>query len=245
MNARIVWITGAVLVACGVPPNAPPGDAGSTDAGSIDAGSIDAGSTDAGSDMAFDDFERTTIGPDWTSIFTPATPQVKIIGSSDLGMGAGPQGFFLMNWTKRAFLPDQFCEATIPTDVAPGWAHQVYVRWRASDNARYGFHYNSDPRQPTFNSWAFKYDGVPSAQTRVIASAVATVTPQPGDTLRVEVVGFVLRGYLNGTLVLEATDTDPSRISSGVTGLAARLSTGNTAITADAKVWESWRGGSL
>ena len=47
----------------------------------------------------------------------------------------------------------------------------------------------------------------------MFATAPATETPQPGDTLRVEVEGYTLRGYLNGVLVLEAEDTDPTKIA--------------------------------
>lgn len=220
-------------------------DASQLDASPLDASPLDA-STDAPRDMATDDFERATLGPDWTVIFPPApNDQVRIIGGSDLGMGPGPQGFFLVNYTARAFTADQFGEATIPLDVNPQWIHQVYVRSRASDRARYGFGYNGDPGQPTFGDWYFKYDGVPSAQTRVFATAPAPMAPRPGDRIRVEIVGYTLRGYWNGTLVLEATDTDASKIAGGVPGLAARWATGNTATTVDVKVWESWSGGSL
>ena len=45
--------------------------------------------------------------------------------------------------------------------------------------------------------------------------------------------------------MLEATDTDPSKIGAGVTGLAARWATGNNQTPFDVKVWESWSGGSL
>jgi hypothetical protein len=200
----------------------------------------------AACDVAFDGFERPSLGSDWTVVF-PGAPndQVRILDSSDLGMGPGAQGFFLVNWTRRAFSADQFCEATLPTDATPGWIYMVHVRWRATDGARYGFAYNGDPGQSTYGSWIFKYDGVPTVQTRVFASTPATVTPQPGDTLRVEIVGYTLRGYLNGTLVLEATDTDASKISSGVPGLAARWATGNTSTNINIKVWESWSGGSM
>jgi hypothetical protein len=172
---------------------------------------------------------------------------VQIIDSSDLGMGPGPQGFFLVNWVGSTFAADQFCEAAIPLDVNTNWLHQVYVRWRQSDGARYGFHYNGDSGQPGFGSWEFKYDGVPSAQTRIIGSvpAVAVPPPGPGDTLRIEVEGYKLRGYKNGTLVLTAVDADPSKIAGGRTGLAARWATGNISTSAQAKVWESWAGGSL
>jgi len=238
-----VFVVGG-LVACGDTPG------GSTDASSSgpDGATVDGAiATDASGDMASDDFERPGLGTDWVVVYPPTPPntQVQILDSSDLGMGPGPEGFFLVNWTRRAFAADQFCEATIPIDVTPGWAHMVYVRWRASDRARYGFAYDNDPSQPNFGDWIFKYDGVPGPETRIIASAAATATPQPGDTLRIEVVGYTLRGYLNGALVLEATDTDATKIADGVPGLAARWAVGNQSTTTAAKVWESWAGGSL
>ena len=198
------------------------------------------------SDWTTDDFERSSLGPKWLVIYPGATnTQVRIVGDSDVGMGPGPEGFFLINRISPVFGVDQFCEATIPTDVTDGWAHQVYVRWRPSDAARYGFGYDNDPSQPQFKSWYFKYDGVPGPQTRYFATAPATVTPQPGDTLRVEIRGYTLRGYLNNTLVLQATDTDVTKIATGVPGLAARWANGNTATPSTVKVWESWAGGSL
>lgn len=202
---------------------------------------------DAGrSDRTTDDFERATLGGNWTIVYPPApNDQVRIIGASDLGMGPGTQGFFLVNRTAPVFAADQFCEGTIPTDVTAGWAHQVYVRWRASDRARYGFGYNNDPNQASFGDWYFKYDGVPTAQTRYFATTPATVTPQPGDTIRLEIRGYTLRGYLNGTMVLEATDTDATKIADGPPGLAARWANGNTSTAIDVRVWESWAAGSL
>lgn len=202
----------------------------------------------ASSDAVTDDFERSALGPSWAIRFpNPDTAgQVQIIDSSDLGMGPGPQGFFLVNWTGTAFAADQYCEATIPADVTADWAHQVYVRWRASDRARYGFGYNNDPGQPDFGNWYFKYDGVPGAQTRVFATQLAGEDiPGPGDVLRVEIRGYELRGYLNGSVVLTATDDDASKIAAGEPGLAARWATGNQPTAEAAKVWESWAGGSL
>lgn len=217
---------------------------GTTDAAATIDGASSADAS-AGS-TASDDFERSALGSNWTVRFPSpdSAGQVQIISDSDLGMGVGPQGFFLINWTADTFPNDQFCQATIPSDATPGWAYMVYVRWRSTDGARYGFAYNSDPGQPSFGNWIFKYDGVPSSETRVFAMTPATA-PQPGDTIRVEVEGFTLRGYHNGTLVLEATDTDSTRIAAGETGLAARWSNGNMSTDAPAKVWESWSGGEL
>jgi len=226
---------------------------GSTTTGTATTGGTTTGGTTTGAGTtgggleAFDDFERSELGPAWRVVFPPPPndTQVQILDDSDLGMGPGPQGFFLVNWVGSSFAPDQFCEATIPLDAGPDWIYQVYVRWREDDAARYGFHYNGDPGQDTFGQWVFKYDGVPSPETRIIASTPATTIPGPGDTLRVEVEGFTLRGYLNGELVLEAEDTDPSRIAAGEVGLAARWATGNMGTPAPVKVYEAWAGGEL
>jgi len=81
---------------------------------------------------------------------------------------------------------------------------------------------------------------------RVVRQAVAGgVGGSPGDTLCVEVVGYTLRGYLNGALVLEGTDTDAQEIADGVPGLAARWANGNTSTSVNVKVWESWADGSI
>ena len=232
----------AILAACGNSSGSQDVDAQADVALPI----IDASPDAAPTDRTADDFERPTLGPNWTVVYPPPpNDQVRVVANSDVGMGPGPQGFFLINRTSPVFSADQFSEATIPTDVTAGWAHQVYVRWRASDRARYGFGYDSDPNQAQFGLWYFKYDGLPTAQTRYFATSPATITPQPGDTLRVEVRGYTLRGYLNGTKVLEGTDLDASKIADGVPGLAARWANGNTQTTTTVKVWESWAGGSL
>jgi hypothetical protein len=219
---------------------------GGTSTGGAAGAGATGGAAGAPSDTACDDFERPSLGSDWTVIYPPApNSQVQIIDSSDLGMGPGPQGFFIVNWTKQTFSADQFCEATIPADATAGWAHGVSVRWRASDSARYMLAYDNDPNQPLYGNWILKYDGVPGPQTRIIANIASTAEPQPGDTLRIEVQGYTLRGYLNGTKVLEGADTDASKIADGPPGLAARWANGNTSTAANAKVWESWCGGSL
>lgn len=225
------------------------GGAGGTGTGGAGTGGAGTGGAGGAGDSVTDDFERATLGGDWAIIFPPPPndTQVQIFDNSDLGMGPGPQGFFLVNWRGTTLDADQFSEATIPLDVNVDWIHQVYVRWRSSDGARYGFGYAGDPGQGVFGNWIFKYDGVPGPQTRVFAQTPADVVTPPvaGDTLRVEVVGYELRGYKNGMLVLTATDTDPSKIADGEPGLAARWATGNQQTNADSKVWESWTGGSL
>lgn len=208
----------------------------------------DGSETGSPTEAVFDDFERAELGPSWR-IWFPQPPddvQVAIVDNSDLGLLPGPQGFFVVTWMATTFAADQFSEATIPEDVTDGWIHQVVVRWRGADGARYGFGYGSDPGQvDQYQTWYFKYDGVPGPETRWIATTPAAQEPAPGDTLRLEVEGFTLRGYFNDALVLEATDTDPSKIADGEPGMAARWATGNQGTEQPAKVWESWSGGDL
>jgi hypothetical protein len=195
-----------------------------------------------------DDFERAALGSNWTIVYPASGTQVQIIGNSDLGMAPGPEGFFLANWTGSTFAADQWSEAVIPADAAAGWAYQPYVRWRASDRARYGFGLDNDPGQTQYyNKWYLKYDGVAGSETRMfgLADNMTGRQPGPGDTLRVEIRGYTLYGYWNGQLMTTAADTAANRIANGVPGLAARVANGNQAITQPAKVWESWAGGSL
>ncbi len=227
------------------------GGAGGTAGTGATAGAGGRGGTSgsAGSKAsAADDFERSSLGPNWTIVYPNSGNQVQIIGNSDLGMVSGPEGFFLANWTGSTFAADQYSEVVIPLDAAPGWAYQSYVRWRASDRARYGFGLDNDPNQTQYyGKWYFKFDGVAGPETRMfgLADNATGRQPGPGDTLRVEIRGYTLYGYWNGQLVLTATDTAANRISDGVPGMAARVATGNQAITQPAKVWESWAGGSV
>ena len=196
--------------------------------------------------VAMDDFERATLGPKWSIAYPPSGNQVQILDNSDLGMAAGPQGFFLVHWVGSTFTADQFCEAVLPLDGAQDWAHQLYVRYRQADSARYGFHYNNDPNQTLYyGKWCFKYDGRPGAQTRNFGCVAGLPPNKPGDTIRVEIRGFTLTGYLNGTQMIQATDTASNRIVNGIPGLAARIATGNQNLTQNAKAWESWKGGGL
>ena len=224
------------------------GTTGAAGAGSGSAGRGGASGSGGSSGSAADDFERASLGPNWTIAYPTSGNQVQIIDNSDVGMVPGPEGFFLLNWIGSSVGADQYSEVVIAADATPGWAYQPYVRWRASDRARYGFGLDNDPGQTQYyNKWYFKYDGVAGSETRMFGLADNTTgrQPGPGDTLRVEIRGYTLYGYWNGQLMTTATDTAANRIANGVPGLAARVANGNQAITQPAKVWESWAGGSL
>jgi hypothetical protein len=191
----------------------------------------------ADADPAADDFERAALGTDWTVWFGPAN--CGIVGSSDLGMSA----FNAMcgaSWTADAFAADSFSEGVTSPDKDPDMMGQVFVRRRSADNARYGLHYNNES---TF-AWEIKYDGVPSAQTRIVASSAGTA-PLPGDVIRIEIVGQTIRGFHNGAEVVSGTDNAPDAITTaGPAGLVYRLKLGSSA-TYPTPMFESWRGGSL
>jgi len=128
---------------------------------------------------------------------------------------------------------------------------QVYVRRRTNDLARYGFHFNDENEDGTGIAnprWEIKYDGVPTAQTRILASVPATM-PQPGDTLRIEVRGtspVLIKGFHNGMEVISATDSAHQRITaSGVVGMVSRVRRGGFTAPPNSPVFAGWRGGSL
>ncbi|MFY9344518.1 MAG: hypothetical protein WAT39_18640 [Planctomycetota bacterium] len=190
------------------------------------------------SDPVFDDFERHTLGPNWLRL---GGSTADIIANSDLG---SPQANgCVVAWVGSVFAANQFNEVTTATNMSPDMLTQVFVRQRLTDNARYGFHWNGDG---TNSRWEIKFDGVPTAQTRLIATLPGP-GPAPGSTLRLEVYGsdpVVLRAFVNGQPLLAGTDPAPNRITgAGRPGLVGRLRTG-VAYTPPMPIFEQWRSGS-
>jgi len=190
-------------------------------------------------DPMVDLFERHLLGPGWTVL---GNAGVGIVNDSDLG--TLNTGGCAVGWTGSTFRADGFSEAETATDIDPNMLTQVFVRHRTTDRARYGFHFNGDPGR---SQWEIKYDGVPSAQTRILASLPAA-PPVPGDRIRIEVEGsdpVRLRGFHRDRLVLSAVDAEPQRIvAAGMTGVVARMRQG-TMNTPPTPIFESWAGGSL
>jgi hypothetical protein len=186
----------------------------------------------------FDDFERHLLGPNW--IVLAGAGSIGLVGQSDLGLVAGPARGGAVAWAANTFLLDEFSEAVISPDRADSMLLQVYVRLRAVDNARYGFHWNN-----AFGGrWEIKYDGVPTPQTRILASAIAP-EPLPGDRIRIEARGSTISGYHNELLVLTAEDTAPDAImDAGEIGVVFRFTTTAPAVYPSAVV-EEWTGGDL
>lgn len=160
-----------------------------------------------------DDFERASLGSNWRKLI--GTPE--IIASKDLGLVSG--SFILVEWAGGTSSADQFAETEISGGMpATELARGVFVRRRASDGARYQFHYDfngtdADPR----GQWQLKLDGVPTAQARLLAVGFQPA-PSAGDVIRVEAEGSTIRGLVNGQVYLTATDT---ALTGGTIGLAS------------------------
>lgn len=185
-------------------------------------------------DPACDDFERPALGPDWTRF---GGSNAAIVAASDLG--SPDSAWCFAGYSASGFAADQWSHALISRDKPANMLTQVFVRRRASDLARYGFHYNGDPGR---NQWEIKFDGVPTAQTRILAN-LAGGGPAPGDSICIEVEGSTIRGYHNGLLLLSATDTAPDAITAaGVAGMVSRAASTTTPPT---PIFESWKGGTL
>jgi len=181
----------------------------------------------AGPDPAVDTFERQTLGSNWA------------IHNGDLGIVDGRAlgvlsksgrmlGLGIATWN-ATFAADQFSEAVIAPGIDPKSFAQVFVRRRSRDAQRYGFHWSGQ--------WQIKRDGGFAAP--VLATA-AGPTPTPGDTIRIEAAGSVIRGFHNGVEVIRANDsvlTEP-----GQPGVALNV----VAVTVfPTPFFKMWRGGSL
>lgn len=186
---------------------------------------------------AFDDFERHMLGPDWELL--AGAGSVGLVAQSDLGLVNGPARGGAAAWI-AAFQVDCFSDALIAPGRPDSMLHQVFVRLRQSDNARYGFHWND-----AFGGrWELKFDGVPTPQTRILASLVAP-QPRPGDRIRIEAIGRRILGYHNGVLLLEAEDVAPDAITtSGKAGVVFRFTVTAPAVY-PSPVIEEWSGGDL
>lgn len=188
-------------------------------------------------DPAADDFERHSLGPNWLRL---AGSTADIVNMSDLG---SPQASgCVVAWIASQFAANQFNEVTTSLDKSPDMLTQVFVRQRTTDNARYGFHWNGDGSN---SQWEIKFDGVPTALTRMVASLPGP-GPAPGSTLRLEVHGsnpVVLRAFHDGVLLMMGTDTAANRIiGAGRSGLVGRMRLG-VPYTPPMPIFESWRGG--
>lgn len=185
------------------------------------------------SDPVTDNFNRASLGANWTANTgtsdTVSSTSWGIVTSGTIAVGS---------WAGTPTpAVDQYAEATIAT----GWSAAtsklllgVNVRRRSSDSARYMLSYSNDPgdADPT-TGWVIKYDGVASELTRILLTNTTLGAPVAGDRLRIEARGsgatVTLKGFLNGILIFEGTDTNADRIVTvGPPGLVARVFVGET-----------------
>src|SRR5687768_10153958 len=90
-------------------------------------------------DPAADDFQRASLGPNWTRYNANA----EIVNGADVGVPApSTTSLFYIGWTASTFDADQFSEAIVANGRPDTMLPQIYVRRRANDIARYAFHFN-------------------------------------------------------------------------------------------------------
>ncbi len=177
-------------------------------------------SSAGGPDPAFDDFERPALGDDWLVVNGP----VAIIGGSDLGVTAS--GISTAIWQASNFGPNQFCQGEISSDWNPLHTFQLTVRFGMPGGTGYGLR-----RTPTAYELRRLGDG-----PGLLASLTAPA-PSPGDVIRIEAQGSIIRALLSGSVILTATD---SQFDSGSTGVAFAPQS-----AVPAAFLESWGAGSL
>lgn len=197
------------------------------------AGATSATAPGPAEDSVVDDFFREDLGRNWTVY----NGQVGIIGRRGIGVVSrrGPMlGLGIVAYSAAAFRADQFSEAVISRDRDPAMLVQVFVRRRQADAQRYGFHWRPLSGE---GQWEIKRDGGPAAP---VLTAVPGAQPMPGDTIRIEVRGSVIRGFHNGRRI--ATAVDPLLTDAGQPGMVFNI----YAVTRfPSPAVERWTGGSL
>jgi hypothetical protein len=195
-----------------------------------------------------DNFERASLGANWSV----PLGNVAIVTSTDLGASSF-SGVHIAQWVATTLGDDQFCEMTISPSIDPQISYQIFCRRRSSDVARYAFLYKDDPAFDYEGApdgppaWCFKYDGVPTAQTRYFGNDSSQPPPQPGDRLRLEVRGqnpVLLKGFCNGRLIISGQDTNADRILAGNAGAAYRADSG-ASLSYPTKVFSDFAAGTL
>lgn len=186
-------------------------------------------------DPASDDFERPTLGNQWT-IYN-GNPH--IVGSSDFG--ADP-GLNIATWTANTFSADQFseCELSNPLDTTQ---IQVFVR-RTSGAQRYGFVWVDNTYPECGPAWSNTVGGVILKLDGAFGAPTLTCVERPvvvaGDVLRIEARGEFLTGFVNGEQTIQTTDRTLTQPGEPGIAMAPFAGTGNDRVGC-----ERWGGGSL
>ena len=92
-------------------------------------------------DPAADDFQRASLGANWTKY----NANSEIVNGADVGMPSpSTTSLFYIGWAASTFAADQFCEAVIANGKPDTLLPQIFARRRASDIARYAFHFSDE-----------------------------------------------------------------------------------------------------
>ena len=167
--------------------------------------------------VARDNFTRAnsgSLGANWTSnsgAFTAGT--YTISGNAAFSTGNGQQAASF--WSANSFANNQYSEIVLSGSALGTTNHGggPIVRATAGDNY-YRLYVNL--QNIASNIGLIKVVGGVST-----ALASATRTMALGDQIRMEIIGSTLNGYVNGVLVLTATDTSFSSGSPGIGGFVA------------------------
>lgn len=172
-----------------------------------------------------------TLGSNWTVLSDATDTQTLGITSNS----ARPQvtgGRAASFWNASNFQPDQYSQVIANGSATTTNTHLdiVAVRMSAGGNY-YGFQWNLNASSN--NVTLFK---VVSGTFTALGSPT-TLTPALGSLMRLEVIGTKLFAYMNGTLVLTATD---AALSSGAPGISGFMTA-----SSPTAFMTSWEGGSL
>jgi Putative esterase len=145
------------------------------------------------------------LGANWSTVAGTGAPQI-IANQVDVSAGESGQ-LHSAYWSAGTFSNDQYAQAKLPNIMAgccgPGIAVRLadsrgYILWWGNDGSNVTLW-----RMDSSSSWSF------------LASS-GTLTVAPTDVWRLEAVGNSLKGYQNGNLVVEATDSTYTGGSPGI-----------------------------
>jgi hypothetical protein len=181
-----------------------------------------------------DDFERADgpLGPSWLDLNDNLVIQSGEVSLASLG------GSSLARWVANAFGPDQFSEVIVGTLDGKSFDYfrglQAFIRMQLQGTRwRWGCHYFSNTR-----TYQIKYDGGPSAETRLLDETQEEPLPVTGDRIRLEAVGDTIRCYVNGQLKLQGVD---GALAGGAIGFVIGLNPGATELPR--RIVAGWNGG--
>jgi hypothetical protein len=129
-------------------------------------------------------------------------------------------------WQASQFSPDQFCQAEISSDWDSQQTFQLNVRFGVFGGTGYGL-------RRTPEAYELRRLGGNGA----LLASLTSAAPLPGETIRIEVQGSVIRGLVGGSVILTATD---AQHSAGLAGTSFATQSG-----VPAAFFESWAAGSL